>query len=559
MSTPPADWYKDAPLVAVRSLVVIVAYYAAARLGTTLHFPDTNISPVWPPSGIAVGSLLLLGVRYWPALLGAAFLAELSGGLAPPVAGALALGNTVEYVIAVTFLQRVRFDSRLHAVRDVAFLGVAAAVAPVVAATIGTASLLVAGAIPASSAHKIWTIYHIGDCVGILVFAPPILTWLGNRSRVIASRLAVFEASTLALCVVGFTSLVFLGGVPAGYLMFPLAIWAAVRFGQRGATLTALAVNGIAIYGTVHGTSPFSELTTRVDLVADLQKFLGAYTLTSLALAAAFCGRREVERTLMERAKQVEAANRELEAFTYTIAHDLRAPLRALDGYADVLKEDLGPDLSPEIERNLDRIAGNARLMGAQIDALLNFSRLGTRRLDRRRLLPATIAQEVFARMAPVVNGRTVEFTLGDMPECSADASLLNTVYQNLLENALKFTSKCEVAKIDVGCLPQNSSLEDPVYYVRDNGAGFDMQYSDRLFGVFARLHKQDEYPGTGAGLAIAKRIVNRHNGRIWATAEVDRGATFFFTLPDRQGRVSSRRAWSRQPAASTCPRGCAR
>jgi len=528
---PALKWSKTWPLVAARSIALFAAYYAAGRLGMALHFTGTNISPVWPPSGIAVGALLVIGIRYWPVLLGAAFLSEIAGGLPPALAGALAAGNTLEYVLAAAFLRRAQLDLRLHSVRDIAMLGVAAAFAPIIAASVGVASLVAGGLIPASAAHKIWTIYLIGDCVGILVFAPPILVWLRARWTVSLSRGEFFEALGLGVCAVGVTSVVFLGGVPAAYLMFPLAIWAAVRFGQPGTTLTVLVINGIAIWGTVHGTSPFSEMI-RVDVLADLEKFLGSYTLTSLALAAAFGGRWDAESALLEHAKQVEAANRELEAFTYTIAHDLRAPLRALDGYADVLKEDLGEDLSPDIERSLDRIAANASQMGKQIDALLNFSRLGTRVLKRQKLQPATIAQEVYARLAPSANGRAVEFNLADLPACSADPTLLISVFQNLLENALKFSSKRDVSRIDVGWLPLFASPETPVYYVRDNGAGFEMQYSDRLFGVFARLHKQDQFPGTGAGLAIAKRIISRHGGRIWAWAELDRGASIFFTLP---------------------------
>jgi len=529
--SPALKWSEAWPLVAARSIAVFAGYYAAGRLGMALHFTGTNISPVWPPSGIAVGSLLVIGIRYWPVLLGAAFLSEIAGGLPPALAGALAAGNTLEYVLAAAFLRRVRLDMRLHSVRDIAMLGVAAAFAPIVAATVGVGSLVAGGLIVASSAQKIWTIYLIGDCVGILVFAPPILVWLRNRWSFSLSRREFFEALALGACAVGVTSMVFLGGVPAAYLMFPLAIWAAVRFGQPGTTLTVLVVNGIAIWGTVHGTSPFSEMI-RVDLLADLEKFLGSYTLTSLALAAAFGGRWDAEGALVEHAKKIEAANRELEAFTYTIAHDLRAPLRALDGYADALKEDLGDDLSPDIERSLDRIAANASQMGKQIDALLNFSRLGTRVLKRQKLQPATVAQEVYARLAPSASGRTVEFNLADLPACSADPTLLVSIFQNLLENALKFSSKRDVSKVDVGWLPLFAAPETPVYYVRDNGTGFEMQYSDRLFGVFARLHKQDQFPGTGAGLAIAKRIVTRHGGRIWAWAELDRGATFFFTLP---------------------------
>jgi len=527
--------YRGWPVAAARSCAIVCAYYAAARLGLTMQVGHSNVTPVWPPSGIAVGALMLCGWRYWPALLAGAFVVNVTTGLAPLVAAGLAIGNTLEYVLAAEILRRAGFDRRIHAVRDVAVLAFVALGAPVVAATIGTASLAVGGVIPSGAVAFVWITYLIGDGVGILVILPPMLAWRpaewrGFEWRSFESRVRLRESLVLAALVIGCSLLVFMGSIRAAYLMFPLAIWSAVRFGQRGATSTILVVSGIALWGTVAGTSPFAQLAS-ADPVTDTQKFIAAYALTALALAAAIGGQRDAERAASEHAKRLVAANRELEAFTYTVAHDLRAPLRALDGFSEALREDLDGTLSVDARRSLDRISDNARLMGTLIDVLLNFSRLGTRKLKLRPVQPAAIARNAFDRVVAGASGRTIDLTIAEMPACSADAALLSSVYQNLLENAVKFSRDRDVTKIDVGWLPAREAPDVPVYYVRDNGAGFDMEYGDRLFGVFSRLHPVSAYPGTGAGLAIVKRIVSRHGGEVWAAAEVDRGATFFFQL----------------------------
>jgi signal transduction histidine kinase len=229
-------------------------------------------------------------------------------------------------------------------------------------------------------------------------------------------------------------------------------------------------------------------------------------------------------------AAELEAKNRELDSFAYTVAHDLRAPLRAINEYSSALKEDFPAELPPEAERSLARIGANARQMLKLIDSLLNFSRLGAQKLILENLSPKEVALSALERLRATADGR-VEVAMSELPRCSADPVLLGVVYQNLLENALKFTRNSETPKIDVGWMPAPEPAGAAVYYVRDNGAGFDMRYSDKLFGVFSRLHRADQFPGTGAGLAIVKRIVVKHGGRIWAEAQLGIGATFFFTL----------------------------
>ncbi len=236
----------------------------------------------------------------------------------------------------------------------------------------------------------------------------------------------------------------------------------------------------------------------------------------------------ELEQRVIERTAQLETANRELEAFAYSISHDLRAPLRAINGFSRILLEEHAPQLAPEAQRHLHRVRDNAQHMGQLIDDLLAFSRLGRQALKKRPVVPADLVRQALEDLRDEQEGRRVQVSIGDLPSCQADPALLKRIFVNLLSNALKFTRGREVARIEVGCQYQDNQ---PVYFIKDNGVGFDMRYANKLFGVFQQLHPTGEYEGTGVGLAIVQRIIHRHGGRVWAEAEVDKGATFYFTI----------------------------
>jgi signal transduction histidine kinase len=227
-------------------------------------------------------------------------------------------------------------------------------------------------------------------------------------------------------------------------------------------------------------------------------------------------------------ADELAAANRELEAFSYSVSHDLRAPLRAMDGFSRILLEEFADGLPDTARRYLSLVRENAVHMGRLIDDLLAFSRLSRHELARRRVDMVAIVQQVLEDLRPEVEGRRVEIRIGQLPPVAADPSLVRQVYANLLGNALKFTRQHDPATIDVDSRVEGGAT---VYTVRDNGVGFDMRYADKLFGVFQRLHRAEDYEGTGVGLAIVQRIVHRHGGRVWAESQPGQGATFFFTL----------------------------
>ena len=240
----------------------------------------------------------------------------------------------------------------------------------------------------------------------------------------------------------------------------------------------------------------------------------------------------ELEQRVADRTAQLEAANKELEGFSYSVSHDLRAPLRAIVGFSRLLVEDHRAQLDAEAQRKIDVIQGEAGRMGRLIDELLAFSRLGRKSIQMSDLDMTELARETFTALASQHEGASAEFQLGLLPQATGDRILVGQVWANLLSNALKFSSKRERPRIEVSAI---SDEREHVYFVRDNGAGFDPRYRAKLFGVFQRLHNSSEFPGTGVGLALVERIVVRHGGRVWADGRPGEGATFYFTLPKEQ------------------------
>jgi PAS domain S-box-containing protein len=238
--------------------------------------------------------------------------------------------------------------------------------------------------------------------------------------------------------------------------------------------------------------------------------------------------RTRLEQEIQQHSIALEAANKELEAFSYSVSHDLRAPLRAIDGFSRVLLEEHAPTLPPEAQHYLNAVRRNSQRMGLLIDDLLAFSHLSRQPLNRQLVRPADLVRQCVDELRSEQQGRRVEIAIGDLPACQADPALLKQVWMNLMSNALKYTRKQEVAVIEVGSREQAGVC---VYFVKDNGVGFDMQYADKLFGVFQRLHRPEDYEGTGVGLAIVQRVIHRHGGRVWAEAAVNKGVTFYFTF----------------------------
>jgi light-regulated signal transduction histidine kinase (bacteriophytochrome) len=243
----------------------------------------------------------------------------------------------------------------------------------------------------------------------------------------------------------------------------------------------------------------------------------------------------ELEERVRRRTAELEASNKELEAFSYSVSHDLRAPLRHISGFTQLLEEEIAADKYDEVSRYCKVITDSAKNMGQLIDDLLLFSRMGRAEMKVEDVPMKEITAELIREVQQQSEGRTVHWTVNDLPHVRGDRSLLRLVMQNLLSNAAKYTMKRQNAEIEIG---SNFADSEIVFYVRDNGAGFDMRHADKLFGVFQRLHRAEEFEGIGIGLANVRRIIARHGGRTWAEGKVNEGATFYFSLP----------VWGKQP-----------
>ncbi|MDB6123643.1 MAG: hypothetical protein JWQ71_2636 [Pedosphaera sp.] len=282
----------------------------------------------------------------------------------------------------------------------------------------------------------------------------------------------------------------------------------------------------------VHQTTPRNWKSDEIAIVKDVAERCWATIERRIAEEKIQQLNAGLEQRVIERTAQLEAANKELEAFSYSVSHDLRAPLRAVHGLTRIVMQKFAPQLPADMNHYLERIRDCGQQMGVLIDDLLAFSRLGRQSLKRQQVSTAKLVQDVLAEFTTQREDRRIEMQTGTLPDCWGDRALLKQVWVNLLSNAIKYTRGREPAVIEIGCVADNG---EDVFFVRDNGTGFDMQYADKLFGVFQRLHLAEDFEGTGVGLAIVQRIIHRHGGRVWAEAELGRGATFRFTLAPKK------------------------
>ena len=235
-----------------------------------------------------------------------------------------------------------------------------------------------------------------------------------------------------------------------------------------------------------------------------------------------------LNRELRGRVAELMAVNHELESFNYSVSHDLRAPLRHIDGYSKYLLEEYGAELPHPAHRYLEQIRQGARRMGRMVDELLELSHITRLDVVRQATGLNSLVDEVLAELTPELEGRHIEWRIGELPFVDCDPTLTRQVFANLLSNAVKFSRPRKPAIIELGRIPHGGQ---PVLFVRDNGVGFSMKYAHKLFGAFQRLHRREEFEGTGVGLATVQRIIHKHGGKIWTEAELDKGAAFFFTL----------------------------
>ncbi len=379
-------------------------------------------------------------------------------------------------------------------------------------------------------------VYYLSSFLIALV----LLLWrnLPDRWRAAGFLSLLYVFSVLAL-VSGW-----LGGGGRSFLL-AMIVLAAVLIGPwAGIIAVGLSILTMIVFGWLYwqGLLFYSlapQYSNPVIIIPEILGFAMAAGMLSIALwffkaglEAATTAMEQAQRSrqlLDDRARQLDTANRELEAFSYSVSHDLRAPLRAINGYSNILRDDHAGVLGDEATALLEKISTSGQKMGLLIDNLLDFSRLSRKPLQKSNVNLNDVVLDVLDLMSFAVEGRDVFFDLHPLPDANADRELIMQVYSNLVGNAVKYTRNQPKAIIEIGSYNSDAGL---VYFVRDNGVGFDMHYIDKLFGVFQRLHSDAEFEGTGIGLATVRRIVERHGGRVWAESFPGGGASFYFTLP---------------------------
>lgn len=551
-----------------RLIFVALVYYVSARVGLQLAFPGTNASAVWPPSGIALAALVVSGGRLWPAIAVGAFAANLSSfsgsGSSLPLAIGLAalvsLGNTAEAIFGAHATRRFCRSDPFFDAPVVCRFAATAALCSALAATTGTLSLLPQGHVSPQNAASVWWTWWLGDVAGILLVAPLILAWSRGKWPQMSLRRLLEAGLLLALCGASgawiFGVWPFRGGTiyPLAYLPIPFLLWAAFRFGQRGATTALLLVSGLAVWGTTHGNGPFFRPTLSESLLL-LQTFMGVLAMTVLLFSASLDERERGESALREanerletrvqqRTSELESANellqhnyarlQELESLrdslNHMIFHDLRTPLSALNYLLQLLEED---ELSPHQRKTVEMSLQSGRTLSGIISDLLDVHLVesGQLNLKRQTLVVAPLIEEAVrqTQLMSDYKGVALQSEIApDLPMLFGDAQKLTRVLVNLLDNALRFTP-------EGGTISVSAHLggEAFVFAVCDTGTGIAPNDFERIFQFgHTATGKAGHRVSSGLGLAFCKMIVEAHGGTIGVQSEVGSGSRFWFSLP---------------------------
>jgi signal transduction histidine kinase len=517
-------------------------YFAAAKLGLMLAIVHASASAVWPPTGIALAGLLLLGYGAWPAIALGAFVANITthGSLATCLA--IAAGNTVEALAGAWLVNRyahgrAAFLTGLDAFRFTALAGV---LATTISATIGVVSLGVAGDAAWTRIGPIWATWWLGDMGGAVVVAPLILLWDGgrlpdwSRAKWIEAACAFAVLLSAGQGIFGWLAPVGADPVVLKFLCMPILTWIAYRFDPRTAALGVFALAALAVTGTLRAALAAGSGVLNQSLLL-IQVYLALTAVSTLVLAAAAHERALVDRAMRRTSRELSEALAELEAFSHAVSHDLRSPVAAISNYAAILEEDHRDRLGPESLRQLQRIRASAKSAGQLLDELVKFVWAGHSAESKLMLDMTALAREACAEVVVASeDGGLVQFEVHDLPPVTGNPQMLGRVLHNLLSNAVKFTRGRERRRVVIsGRVDEHEN----VYAVTDNGLGFDPALGDDVFQPFLRPKTDRKFAGAGLGLAIAAKIVRRHGGRVGAESDGVNGARFWFALPNEGGR----------------------
>jgi len=529
----------------VKAALLAALYLVVAHLGLQVHAVNNYATLVWPATGIALAAMLLWGFRFWPSITLGALVANLWNGATVPVALAIAVGNTLEAVIAAKLLLRIPgFRPSLDRLTDVlGLVGFAAIFSSAVSATIGVSSLVVGGILPAARFGATWQAWWLGDAIGALVIAPLILTWRFPPGRVIGGR-RIAEAAALALLLVLMALMIFEVAEQApGGLLGPLLVWAAIRFEQRGASGAIFILSVIAVWATVRGHGPYAGGTVEDDLFR-LQAFMALNASTFLVLGTVTSERRRAR-------EEAEAANRSKDRFLAALSHELRTPLMPVLALTSSLEEDQA--LPNETRRQLEIVRRNTELEARLIDALLDLTRIAKGKL-RVELAPVVVS-EVLDHVIEICRGDIAARGLTLKREETAqgaviiaDGARLHQILWNLIQNAIKFTPHGGTIRVSASISKAPGRV---VIEVSDTGAGIDPSQMGKIFEPFRQAGQRTG--GLGLGLAISSGLVEALGGTLTAQSEgLGRGATFRAEFDLRaEAPVPARRA---RPSSSKSP-----
>ena len=527
--------------LAVAALAIV--YIVAARAGLMMDAVAGFATLVWPPSGLALAALLVFGLGLWPGVLIGAFVANLLAGAPVPVAFGIGVGNTLEAVLAVYALSRIPgFHISLERLADVIGLIVlAAGLSTTVSATIGVTSLHLGGLISSAQLAETWRAWWLGDLIADLLIAPVLLVWASGRGK-LGDRKRQLEALALGISVVAASLLIF--GGPAGpatatgkfaqaYMFFPLLIWAALRFGQRGAVSMAFIVSVIAIWGTAMGHGPFVRPALYQSLIA-LQTFMGVAAATFLVLGASISERRRADtETRLAHARAAEANQAKAE-FLAVMSHELRTPLNAISGYVDLMSLGVDGALTEKQRTSLSRIQLNQQQLLSLIDDVLSFAKIeaGKLRIDIQTVLVHDVIQSLEAIVRPELQRKELAFSCDPCDNslsARADPEKLRQILLNFIANAIKFTP--QTGTIRVGAEPRGDAVR---IWVSDTGIGIPIDQLTRVFEPFFQVEQGPTrgYAGIGLGLAIARDLARAMDGEVTLESTLGEGSTVSLRLP---------------------------
>jgi signal transduction histidine kinase len=531
-------------------LTVAAVYFGSAKLGLRLGFVE-QVTAVWPPTGIALAALLLLGNGIWPGVTLGAFLANITANEPLPTACGIALGNTLEAVVGAWLLRRaIDFHETLGRLKDVLALGLlAGCISTTVSATIGVTSLCLGGVynsdLEVVSAAKswedfasLWSLWWLGDAMGDLVMAPVLLVWLSGSSpawrRSRLKEMGLLLGGLTTLC-----SAVFLRRFPTGtehypleYTIFPFVIWGALRFGQRGATSVTFVASVIAILGTAKGSGPFARGPVHENLLL-LQLFLAVVALTALILAAVVTERRRLRNELQKRIDQLAENDRRKDDFLAMLAHELRNPLAPICNALHLFnRSPLEPAQFDKARQVLER---QIQQMVRLVDDLLDVSRITRGKIQLRKdpVELAVVVARAIETARPLIDANGHQFTVSLPPETvllEGDSTRLAQALANLLNNAAKYTEKG-------GSIWLTARLDgaEAVITVKDTGIGIAPELLDQIFDLFTQADRSLDRSqgGLGIGLTLVKMVVEMHDGSVQAISPgLGKGSEFTIRLP---------------------------